>query len=477
MKNILESFKSRKFKSGTYSIGIVSIAVIIVIVINLLVNALPASITKHDLSFNQLYSLTSTTEEFIKGLQEDVNIYVMAQTGTEDETVMEMLDNYQALSSHIKVSTVDPVLHPNFITQYTSDTVSSGALVVESEKRYMIIDSSDLYEVSFDYSTYKSQTTGFDGEGQITSAINYVTTNDIPMVYVLTGHNETALPDDLKKLIEKSSVTLQDFSLYNVEAVPEDADSVIINAPAVDISAEEAEKLIEYLEKGGSMMYVEGASDVEKPNLESVLEYYGVGLEHGIVIEQNSNNCIYPYVYYLVPDKQSHDIMTTFIEKKYNLFMPYAESIIKLDSARSTVNFEPLLVTSSDSFLRVIENNALESISMAEGDIEGPCNVAVAVSEEHGDVETRMVIFATSYVMTEEADTMVSGNNFALITKTVGWLTDMDSSIAIPAKSYEISYLQITAADVNRWMIITVAVIPVVILAWGFVVWFRRRRK
>lgn len=477
MKNILESFKSRKFKSGTYSIGIVSIAVIIVIVINLLVNALPASITKHDLSFNQLYSLTSTTEEFVKELQEDVNIYVMAQTGTEDETVMEMLDNYQALSSHIKVETVDPVLHPNFITQYTSDTVSSGALVVESAKRYTIIESSDLYEISFDYTTYASQTTGFDGEGQITSAINYVTTNDIPVVYVLTGHNETTIPDSLQKLIEKSSVTLQDFSLYNIEAVPADADSVIINAPAVDISAEEAEKLIAYLENGGSMMYVEGAYDVEKPNLESVLEYYGVGLERGTVIEQNSNNCIYPYVYYLVPNKQDHDIMTSFIENKYNLFMPYAESIVKLDTARGTVNFEPLLVTSTNSFLRVLENSAVESISMAEGDIEGPCNVAVAVSEEHGSVETRMVVFGTSYATTEEANTSVSGNNFELITKTISWLTDMDSSIAIPAKSYQISYLQITAADVNRWMIITVAVIPVAILVCGFVVWFRRRRK
>ena len=104
---IKESFQTRKFKSGTYSVGIVSIAVVIVVVINLLVNALPANITKHDLSYNQLYSLSSVTEEFVKGLNEDVTIYVMAQIGTEDETVMEMLDNYKALSSHIKVETVD----------------------------------------------------------------------------------------------------------------------------------------------------------------------------------------------------------------------------------------------------------------------------------------------------------------------------------------------------------------------------------
>lgn len=211
---IKESFQTRKFKSGTYSVGIVSIAVVIVVVINLLVNALPANITKHDLSYNQLYSLSSVTEEFVKGLNEDVTIYVMAQIGTEDETVMEMLDNYKALSSHIKVETVDPVLHPSFITQYTSENVTNGSLVVVSAKRNTIIPVSELYETTINYQTYQSQTTGFDGEGQITSAINYVTTEDIPIAYTLEGHNEIAISDTLAELLRKNSFSLQNLSLY-----------------------------------------------------------------------------------------------------------------------------------------------------------------------------------------------------------------------------------------------------------------------
>lgn len=218
---IKESFQTRKFKSGTYSVGIVSIAVVIVVVINLLVNALPANITKHDLSYNQLYSLSSVTEEFVKGLNEDVTIYVMAQIGTEDETVMEMLDNYKALSSHIKVETVDPVLHPSFITQYTSENVTNGSLVVVSAKRNTIIPVSELYETTINYQTYQSQTTGFDGEGQITSAINYVTTEDIPIAYTLEGHNEIAISDTLAELLRKNSFSLQNLSLYMLEAVPD----------------------------------------------------------------------------------------------------------------------------------------------------------------------------------------------------------------------------------------------------------------
>lgn len=477
MKNIFESFKTRKFKSGTYSLGIVSIAVIIVVVINLLAGALPANITKHDLSYNQLYSLTETTKEFVKTIAEDVTIYVVAQTGTEDATLMEMLDNYKALSPRVHVETVDPVLHPNFATQYTSDGVSNGSMVVVSDKRSTIINQSDLYEYSFDYSTYKTSTTGYDGEGQITSALNYVTTDNIPVAYTLEGHNEAVLSETLSEMIAKNSFEVKNLSLYNTEAVPEDAGCLIINAPSSDISSDEADRIIKYLEAGGSVFVAEDGTAAAKPNLERVLEYYGVGLQRGFVVEESTSNFFYPYQNYLAPNRGTHDIMETLNAKKYNVLMAYSGGIVKLDSARASVKFEPLLTTSSNSFLRVRENGAVESISMAEGDIAGPCYVGVAVSEEHGDVETKLVVYSSAYTTTDEANASVNGSNYELVTSSLNWLAGMDSSIAVDAKSYAMSYLQITSADVNRWMVITVVIVPVAILACGFVVWFRRRRK
>lgn len=477
MKNILESFKTRKFKSGTYSLGIVSIAVIIVVVINLLVNALPANITKHDLSYNQLYSLTDTTKDFVRTLEEDVTIYVIAQTDTEDTTLMEMLDNYKALSSHIHVETVDPVLHPSFVTQYTSDSVTNGSMIVVSDKRFTIINQSDLYEYNFNYSTYQTTTTGYDGEGQITSALSYVTTDNIPVAYTLEGHNEAELTDLLTEMIGKNSFEIKSLSLYSAEAVPEDADCLIINVPASDISSEEADRVIAYLEKGGSVFVVEDGASEEKPNLERVLEYYGVGLQRGYVVEGSSSNFFYPYPNFLLPVRSSHAIMETLNAKKYNVLMAYAGSIVKLDSARKTVNFEPLLTTTDNSFLRVLENSSLQSVSMAEGDIAGPCYVGAAVTEEHDGVETRLVIYSSAYTTTDEANSWINGNNYELVTSSLNWLAEMDSSIAIDAKSYSMSYLQVTTADVNRGTIVTVVVLPLVILVFGFVVWFRRRRK
>lgn len=259
--------------------------------------------------------------------------------------------------------------------------------------------------------------------------------------------------------------------------MPDDADCLIINAPATDLSSDDADKILAYLEKGGSALITESAIDVEKPNLDRVLEYYGVGLSRGMVIEQDSSHYFNPYIYYLAPDKQQHDIMSDLIKNRSNLFIPFSEAVVKLDSARSTVKFEPLLVTTDNSFLRVLENSASQSISKEEGDIDGPFNVAVAVSEEHNDVETRLVVFGTFYITEDSANANVNGNNYQMVASSLNWLAQMDSSIAISPKSYSISYLQVTSADVNRWTIITIIVIPAIILLAGFVVWFRRRRK
>lgn len=476
-KNLKETFQNRKFKSGSYSVGVIAAAILIVIVINLIVNALPSNVTKFDLSFNQMYSLTDTTKEFLKGLEEDITVYVIAQTGAEDETVMEMLNNYKALSEHIKVETVDPILHPNFILEYTTENVSSGSLLVVSEKRYKLIQASDLYTTSMNYNTYREQITGFDGEGQITSAINYVTTNDLPVVYTLEGHREGEISEELSKLITKGNIELKTLNLATVEAVPDDAKGIIINAPKVDISKEESDKLLEYLERGGSAFVVDGYETGGKTNLNTVLNYYGIEVFDGLIVEKNGGNFFYPYPYYLAPNKEAHDITNSIIENRYNIFLPEAKGMRKADTARSSIEYAPLLTTSDSSFLRTLQNSQAQSIEKQDGDIDGPFAIGVAVSEIHDDKETKLVAYSSGYMLDDSANLQVSGSNYELVINSLGWLCEMDSSIAIEEKSFSMSSLQITAKTSTYLTILILIVIPLVILIVGFIVWLKRRYR
>ena len=65
-------------------------------------------------------------------------------------------------------------MNPKFTSEYTDEEVSSNSLIIVCGDRSKVVDYNNIYESSIDYNTYSYTTSGFDGEGQITSAISYV---------------------------------------------------------------------------------------------------------------------------------------------------------------------------------------------------------------------------------------------------------------------------------------------------------------
>ena len=110
---------------------------------------------------------------------------------------------------HIKVEQKDPVVNPKFVSEYTSDNLSSNSLIVVCGDRNKVVNYNNIYESTMDYNTYSYQTTGFDGEGQITSAIAYVTSENLPVLYTLEGHGEQELDSTIKEDIEKANMENQ----------------------------------------------------------------------------------------------------------------------------------------------------------------------------------------------------------------------------------------------------------------------------
>ena len=175
----------KALKNGSFSMLYTVILVAVIVVINLIVGEIPEKYTQIDVSSQKLYTISDETVKFLKGLQQDVTIYHIVQNGNEDEILEKMLTRYEETSDHITVEKKDPVLYPNFISQYTQEQVSDNSLVVVNGEKSKVISYNTLYETNYDYYTGSSSTTGFDGEGQIDSAISYVTSEDIPVVYTL----------------------------------------------------------------------------------------------------------------------------------------------------------------------------------------------------------------------------------------------------------------------------------------------------
>jgi ABC-2 type transport system permease protein len=474
LKKALPKWSSKNIKNGSYSLGAAAMAVAIAVVCNLVAGKIPAQYRSADLTTSKLYTIGEQTEEIVAALDEDVTIYLIAESGDEDETIQRMLERYEGLSSHIKVETKDPVLHPNFVSNYTEDSLADNSLIVESEKRSKVIPYSDMYESSFSYSTYSYSTTGFDGEGQVTSAIAYVMSDDLPVIYNLTGHGEESMTDEMTTAIAKENIDMQELNLLTEEAVPEDADSVVIFSPTQDISEEEADKLITYLEGGGCAYIVTTYTGTEMPNLQKVLNNYGIGTKEGVVVEGDGNYYVSGNPLYLVPNIGSADALGDLSSSNSFVLMPIAQAVDKLEDKRDTVTIESLLTTSDSAYVKTDVNNTLEKES---GDETGAFDLGVAVTETVTGGETKLLYFTSVNLFSQQINAMVSGSNLKLLSSGLSWMCDQEQTVSIASKSTTVSYLTVTSASGRMWGVVTIGIIPVFCLLLGGSIWFRRRKR
>ncbi len=369
----------RQLRHGSYSIALTVIVVVAVLIVNLIVGQIPSQYTQIDLSGQQLSVLTDTTKELVEGLTEDVTIYYILEDSNRDETVSRLLDRYNDLSSHLTVVEKDPVLYPQFTSQYTDETLTDNSVIIVCGDNSKVISYDDMYEYEFSYTYYSYTTSGFDAEGQITSAIAALTSDDLPKLYTLTGHNELELTDTLTTSIEKENIEVEELNLVTSDAVPDDADCLLICSPTSDISEAEAQKIINYLRRGGSAIIITDYVTTELTNLNTVLEYYGTELVDGIVIEGNSNYYV-QVPYYLVPDINSTDVSSDLSGGSAYVLMSAAQGIETTDDARDTLSISSVLTTSDNSYSKVDVQN-MTTYEEEDGDIDGPFDIGVLITE------------------------------------------------------------------------------------------------
>ena len=464
-------------RNGSYSTLLIVIFVAIVVVINMIVGKLPSKYTQIDISDQQLYSIGDETKKVLNNLDKDVTIYQIAQSGSEDETISNLLQKYADESKHVKVELKDPVVSPKFVSEYTSDQVSSNSLIVACGDRNKVVNYNDMYESTMDYNTYSYQTTGFDGEGQITSAIAYVTTENLPVLYTLEGHGEKELDSTIKEDIEKANMEIKTLNLISEGSVPDDAACLLIDSPSSDISEDEKTALLDYLENGGKAMVFSDYTESTLSNFAAVLENYGVKAADGIVFEGDNQHYGMQMPYYLLPTVNSTDASSETASSGYYIIMPYAQGIQKLDDVRDTVTVEDILTTSDSAYSKT--NLQSETLEKEEGDVEGPFALGVSIKEDVGDgKKTQIIYYSSSYIMDSQMNQLVSGGNEKLVTESLNSMvsTEETTTVSIPSKSLEVSYLTISDYDASFWKICTIGLIPGIFLVAGFVIWFKRRK-
>lgn len=476
----IQSIQKRRYRIagggirlGAYSVSGIILAIALTVAVNLGLNYVPEQYSSFDLTENKRYTLMEETKTFLAGMTEDVTIYVLAEEDEGDADLQKTLERMEDQTGHVKVKYVSPSKNPNFYQQYTTQNPSSGSLIVEGAKRSTVVDYGDIYVYEMNYSTYSYDVTGYDGEGQIISALAFVTSDDLPKFYEVGGHGELALEDKFVKAIEKENISREQLMLYSVDEIPEDAQGLILNAPTSDFSKEDVDKVIAYLGKGGNALIVTTLTDGEMMNFQSILDFYGIEDAGGTIVETD-REYYYQNPYYLVPMIEQSDV-TAPLENGL-VFAPFARGLL-YDEENMENNYKPLLTTSDTAFSKSLVNEST-GYEKEEGDIDGPFAIALEVEKPVADdgISSACVVGGES-LFTTVADDVAPGNNVKLFAGMISALADHESPVAVPVKSLMMTNLVFKAQTILVVSVLCVIVLPLAALVTGLVIWLRRRRK
>lgn len=518
-------FNAKKLKHGTMATVLTAVFLAVLVLLNVVATILfdkyPISI---DLTENNVYSISDETKEYLKTLDRDVLITVLA---TESEFTSysaytlqadNMLKDYEKRNSHISVRYVDYLSNPDVMKDY-DDELNSYDIIVETNttgddgenyKRTKILNVIDLVNFSSDlesniqsyygatidqlvasygadrvFQQFSSAVESSNAEQAFTSAILAVTDPNPVHITFLTGRDEADTLTYFQTLLEANGYVLDSIDITS-EEIPEDTDFIVMAAPEVDYTKDEIKKVSDFLSNDGNLgknlLYLASLTQGDTPNIDEFLEEYGITVEPAAIMETNSSYYFSSNPYYtaqfIVSDEYTDDMQNT----SGTLFVPMARPITQLFTEQDMNGTKALVQSSSTAeavsstdTTDVVASGAQTSVVDAykgkfgtETDEEGNYLDAYSHILAIGSVsflDDSILKYSSQYLNTEYILSLMSG------------ITGKTADITITPKTitgnlYDINDKQVT---ILKW--IFTAIIPIGVLITGLVIWLKRKNK
>lgn len=465
---------NRIFKTGMFYLLLIVLSLTVAILANLVMAALPARITQRNMNEAGILELAPETDVFLSSMEQDATVYWIVQPGREDNYIQRLLDKCAEQTPRLTVECIDPVQQPRFASQYTNEQVTQNSLIVVCGTRSRYIGYSDIYLQETAGGTVSAAS--FCGEGELLSALHYVTSTQDVTVYTLTGHGETPIPAGIVSNLTAQNYTLKDLDLAAEGAVPADCALVLANGVTADLPSAEAKLLADYLNAGGNLLLFSSWLDDTTPNWNTIVTAYGMAAEPAIIVEGQTDNHISGYPYYILPSIASHAITQPLSLTGLRVLTPLSQALTVSEDLPEGLSVQPLLKTSTAAYGKTA-GFAMQTTEREESDLRGPFLLGAVSVRQTGTAESTMIWFPSGYILDDTIDSTVSGGNTQLLIGAIQHLSGNSGDITVPGKTLGGGKLLVNTTEKAILSVVMIALLPIGILAAGVVVVRRRKRR
>jgi hypothetical protein len=290
-----------------------------------------------DWTKSRLYTLSSQSQNILKGLDKPVKVYMILDTLRDPvyDDLTKLLNNCRAVTNKIEWelvlrgrqdTRVQELMHRYLLVDPVGMLVVSGT---EPNENSQFVKRDDLYETPpFDPMRRRRQREEptFKGEDALISAIKYLEDDKVkPTIYFLQGHGEYDIStsigggrqrraDDLRSQLEKANHQVKGLRLSEAGAekeddpnvvvakqVPDDATVVVVLGPRLPLERETLEALRLYMnpreagKKKGKLIVLFDVvttpdNQMQRTGLESELQEFNVDVGNDRVLSPVSSN-------------------------------------------------------------------------------------------------------------------------------------------------------------------------------------------
>lgn len=497
----------KSFRSTSFALLMAALVLAVAIPLNLLASRLNIV---WDMTPSNMYELTDTTKNYLKGLDKQVDFYFLMDmdllsTDTESMALYHSLQEYAACEK-INFVDFDPDSDPDLVKKLQDDggfRLLKGDMVICCEGRYKRVPANTMYKDS--YTTTESgenirDAAYFTGENYITGAIDSVVTGRDTVIYFITGHGEKTIAADyttLQENLNNRNYVVEPLDLSMVENVPDNAAILIFAAPRQDITNDELRKLNSYIDQGGNVCFWMSPNEeqIRYKNLEAVLESFGLAMDYDIVAETDKSLHIdgdpYTFRCNVVRSEEETDLTSEIADAVDAGIVPFMSN---------TRSFYQLLGSSGTSDDTISSGSLLQTISASYDALGNP--IATSVGEVCGgdnpsaqNIEGQVLDLAmyAESIRRNNAKIMVMGNaefiddtnvqqDYMIIPVNLtlsvfSWMydSDLDLDMGIEDKERGLDSLRLNSEQSANTTNIVFVVVPFCLAVVGAGVWLKRR--
>lgn len=488
------------FKHGSLSVIFTAVFIAVIIVVNILVSALTTRFPSLniDLTLEGLNTLSEDSLDVAKGIENETTIYfigsedairsneVYSSYGLKYSQVANLADRLQEANSKIKVEFIDPDRNPTFISSYPDDSLTTGKVMVSSDKRYKVLTVTDLFSIQQNSSTgeYTYYTMA---DGALANALYLVNLDTVPVVAFATGHGEMISTEEgtassFMALLEDNNFEIVEFDILT-EEIPEDTTIVFIGTPTKDYTQEEIKKLEAFISEEGMessrtlyfTAYPTQGWD-SMPNLKAFLEEWGLAPQSGVIQESDMNNVLTTasaQAVYLFANVNEEVLSDNAYD---NLIMAASTPVERVFNANNEIVTYSVVETNDTAYVTGVKEEMQEN---PETGVQTIVAMAQRYMNNYGTICANVVLdgCSTNY-LTNYIDNSTFGNK-AYTTDFIKSLTNTtDTRIGLTVNQTETNTMDIAASSAVVYMVgflLFTVIVPLVVLAAGLVVFLRRR--